>query len=157
MTVVARPAQTHSITIGDQDVSDAYVYLLGRLLVTRQQQIDFDREGFVWNQLIHRKPGQVDWPNPNLDVAYSEAWVAIDENSFLLVTVPEIKGRYYVVEFLNGWGETVANINDRLSRPFERTVRRLPRRKQCRHSCHRPACRRAGQIDARPAPGRARR
>ena len=114
MTVVAQPAQTHSITIGDQDVSDAYVYLLGRLLVTRQQQIDFDREGFVWNQLIHRKPGQVDWPNPNLDVAYSEAWVAIDENSFLLVTVPEIKGRYYVVEFLNGWGETVANINDRV-------------------------------------------
>lgn len=99
--------------IPDQSISDAYIYLLGRLLITRQQQIDFDQEGFVWNQLVHRKPGQVDWPNPNLDVAYSEAWVAIDEASFLLVTVPEITGRYYTVEFLNGWGETLANLNER--------------------------------------------
>jgi hypothetical protein len=97
----------------DQDISDAYIYLLGRLLITRQQQVDFDEKGFVWNQLLHRKPGEVDWPNPNLDVAYSEAWVAIDQNSCLLVTVPEIVGRYYVVEFLNGWGETVGNINER--------------------------------------------
>lgn len=103
-----------AVSLSDQDVSDAYVYLLGRLLITRQQQVDFDHEGFVWNQLLHRKPGQVDWPNPNLDVAYSEAWVAIDESSFLLVTVPEITGRYYIVEFLNGWGETVANINERV-------------------------------------------
>lgn len=100
--------------LSDQQVSDAYIYLLGRLLITRQQQVDFDTEGFVWNQLVHRKPGQVDWPNPNLDVAYSEAWVALDENSFLLVTVPAITGRYYVVEFLDGWGETVANINERV-------------------------------------------
>lgn len=103
-----------ALQLNDQDISDAYIYLLGRLLVTRQQQIDFDKEGFVWNQLLHRKPGQVEWPNPNLDVAYSEAWVAIDEYSFLLVNVPEITGRYYVVEFLNGWGETVANINERV-------------------------------------------
>lgn len=102
-----------SPAISDQGISDAYIYLLGRLLITRQQQVDFDQEGFQWNQLIHRKPGQVDWPNPNLDVAYSEAWVAIDENSFLLVTVPEIEGRYYTVEFLNGWGEALANLNER--------------------------------------------
>lgn len=56
----------------------------------------------------------MDWPNPNLDVAYSESWVAIDEESCLLVTVPEINGRYYVVEFIDGWGETVANINERV-------------------------------------------
>lgn len=97
----------------DQDVSDAYIYLLARLLITRQQQVDFDREGFEWNKLVHRKPGQVDWPNPNLDVAYSEAWVVLDEASCLLVTVPKISGRYYTVEFLNGWGETLANINER--------------------------------------------
>lgn len=97
----------------DQNISDAYIYLLARLLITRQQQIDFDHEGFQWNRLVHRKPGQVDWPNPNLDVAYSEAWVALDDESCLLVTVPEIVGRYYTVEFLNGWGETLANINER--------------------------------------------
>jgi hypothetical protein len=101
---------SHSIT--DQEISDAYIYLLARLLVLRQQQLDF-KEGFTWNTLKHRKPGEVDWPNPNLDVAYSEAWVAIDEKSCLLVTVPRVTDRYYVVQFLNGWGETVANINER--------------------------------------------
>jgi hypothetical protein len=100
-------------TIADQDVSDAYLYLLSRLLVLRQQQLDF-QEGFKWNELVHRKPGEVDWPNPNLDVAYSEAWVAVDENSCLVVSVPVISGRYYTVQFLNGWGETVANINERV-------------------------------------------
>jgi hypothetical protein len=103
-----------ALKLSDQEISDAYIYLLGRLLITRQQQVDFDTEGFVWNQLLHREPGQVDWPNPNLDVAYSEAWIAIDETSFLLVTVPAITGRYYVVEFLDGWGETVANVNERV-------------------------------------------
>ncbi|UWX03710.1 DUF1254 domain-containing protein [Pseudoxanthomonas sp. NC8] len=89
-----------------------WIYLLGRLLVLRQQKADL-AEGFQWNGIVHRKPGEVDWPNPNLDVAYSEAWVAVDEDSCTLVSVPEIKGRYYTAQFLNGWGETVANINER--------------------------------------------
>jgi hypothetical protein len=83
------------------------------LLVLRQQQLDF-QEGFKWNELVHRKPGAVDWPNPNLDVAYSEAWVAVDESSCTIVTVPKITGRYYTVQFLNGWDETLANINERV-------------------------------------------
>ncbi|MBD9634654.1 DUF1214 domain-containing protein [Pseudomonas sp. PDM19] len=98
--------------IADQDVSDAYVYLLGRALVLRQQQLDL-QEGMGWNQLLHRKPGAVDWPNPNLDVAYSEAWLALDENSCTLLGVPKIQGRYYTVQVLNGWGETLANVNER--------------------------------------------
>ena len=65
-------------------------HLLGRLLVTRQQQLDF-QEGFKWNELVHRKPGAVDWPNPNLDVAYSEAWVAVDESSCTIIDVPKIE------------------------------------------------------------------
>lgn len=99
--------------ISDQDISDSYIYLLGRLLVARQQQLDFEN-GFKWNEIVHRKPGAVDWPNPNLDVAYSEAWVAVDETSCTIVTVPEVKDRYFTVQFLNGWGETLANINDRV-------------------------------------------
>lgn len=99
--------------ITDQDIADAWVYLFARLLVMRQQQSDF-REGFKWNELVHRKPGAVDWPNPNLDVAYSEAWVATDESSCTIVTVPKITGRYYTVQFLNGWDETLANINERV-------------------------------------------
>jgi hypothetical protein len=109
---VAAPASSRAAA-SDQEISDAYIYLLGRLLVLRQQQLDF-KEGFKWNQLVHRKPGEVDWPNPNLDVAYSEAWVAVDEKSCLMVSVPKISGRYYTVQFLNGWGETVANLNERV-------------------------------------------
>jgi len=113
------PATAQSAVISDQDISDAYIYLLGRLLILRQEQLDF-KEGFKWNELVHRKPGEVDWPNPNLDVVYSEAWVAADENSCTMVSVPKIEGRYYTVHFLNGWGETIANINERLfpKRPF---------------------------------------
>lgn len=103
----------------DQEVSDSYIYLLSRLLVLNQEQADF-ASGFQWNQLVHRKVGDVAWPNPNLDVAYSEAWVAIDEKSCALVTVPKVEKRYYTVQFLNGWGETLANINERVfpQRPY---------------------------------------
>ena len=110
---MAAAAQSPAAGPSDQEISDAYIYLLSRLLVARQQQADL-AEGFKWNGIVHRKPGEVVWPNPNLDVAYSEAWVAIDEKSCLQVTVPKIKGRYYTVHFLNGWGETVANINERI-------------------------------------------
>lgn len=116
---LASPGLAQTPSYSDQDISNAYVYLLGRLLITRQQQLDF-KEGFKWNELVHRKPGEVDWPNPNLDVAYSEAWVAVDDRSCTIVTVPKVEGRYYTVHFLNGWGETIANINERLfpKRPF---------------------------------------
>ncbi|WP_396615918.1 DUF1214 domain-containing protein [Lysobacter soli] len=109
------PATAPARSYTDQDISDAYIYLLSRLLVLRQQQLDL-KEGFKWNEIVHRKPGAVDWPNPNLDVAYSEAWIAVDENSCTIVTVPKITGRYYTVQFLNGWGETLANINERTQR-----------------------------------------
>ncbi|WP_175939667.1 DUF1214 domain-containing protein [Caballeronia sp. BCC1704] len=99
--------------LSDEQISQAYIYLLGRLFVTRQEQLDF-QEGFHWNQLNHRKPGAVDWPNPNLDVAYSEAWVAVDDSSCTVVTVPQVKGRYFTVQVLSGWGETLANINERV-------------------------------------------
>ncbi|MDM9625824.1 DUF1214 domain-containing protein [Rhizobium sp. S152] len=114
VSVLATGNQTFAASpIGESEISQAYIYLLGRLLITRQQQLDF-REGFRWNELVHRRPGAVDWPNPNLDVAYSEAWVAVDNTSCTIVTVPKIEDRYYTVQFLNGWGETLANINERV-------------------------------------------
>ncbi|MGT2454140.1 DUF1254 domain-containing protein [Cupriavidus basilensis] len=88
----------------DQQISDAYLYLLGRLLILRQERQDFEREGFRWNQVVHRAPGAVAWANPNLDVAYSEAWVAVDETSCVQLDIPKIAGRYYTWQMLNGWG-----------------------------------------------------
>jgi hypothetical protein len=113
ITLAQTDSTSQTPVITDQDISDAYIYLYSRLLVARQQQLDF-KDGMQWNTLSHHKPGAVDWPNPNVDVAYSETWVAIDEHSCTLVTVPKINGRYYTVQFLNGWGETLANINERM-------------------------------------------
>src|SRR5262245_21682434 len=98
--------------VADRDIVEAYEYMLGRWPVLRQENLDF-KEGFKWNEIIHREPGGVAWANPNLDVVYSEAWIAVDEKSCALIEVPEIKGRYYTVQALNGWGEVTANINER--------------------------------------------
>ncbi len=109
MTSVSRPMKN----ITDKEVVDAYQYFLARILVLRQEKLDLSQEGMKWNEIKHRDVGGVQWANPNLDVAYSEAWVAIDNNSCTIVEIPEIKDRYYTVQFLNGWGETTANLNDR--------------------------------------------
>ena len=102
-----------AVVVPDQDISDAYVYLLGRLLILRQLRIDFEQGGFEWNTLVHREPGAVSWANPNLDVVYSEAWVAVDENNCALLHIPAISDRYFTWQMLNGWGETLLNINER--------------------------------------------
>ncbi|MGC1623401.1 MAG: DUF1254 domain-containing protein, partial [Pseudolabrys sp.] len=107
-SIQAQPARG----ISDRDIVEAYEYLLGRWLVLRQENLDF-KGGLKWNQITNREPGGVDWANPNLDVVYSEAWVAVDEKSCTLIELPEIKGRYYTVQALNGWGEVTANINER--------------------------------------------
>src|SRR5579864_3036982 len=109
----ATPAPAPASTISDADIGDAYLYLLGRLLVLHQKHLDFRDNGFKWNEVIHHEPGGVAWANPNLDVAYSEAWIGIDEHSCTIVEVPKIEGRYYTIQTLNGWGETTANINER--------------------------------------------
>ncbi|MEG7759602.1 DUF1254 domain-containing protein, partial [Listeria monocytogenes] len=51
--------------------------------------------------------------NPNFDVVYSEAWIAVDDEHAVILEVPEIKNRYYTVQLLDGWGEVVTNINER--------------------------------------------
>lgn len=107
------PSVQQSTALTDQQISDAYLYLLGRVLILRQQRLDFERDGFQWNHLVHREPGAVAWSNPNLDVAYSEAWVAVDEKTCVRLDMPKVNGRYYTWHMLNGWGETVVNINDR--------------------------------------------
>ena len=115
-------AQTPSSppTVSDQDVTDAYIYLMGRLLVLRQERLDFEKESFQWNKIIYHEPGGVAWANPNLDVVYSEAWVAVDANNCVQLEIPKITGRYYTWHMLNGWGETTLNINPRTfpQRPF---------------------------------------
>ena len=66
--------------------------MLGRLAGVAAGK-PISKEGLKWNQIVHREPGGVDWANPNPDVVYSEAWVAVDDKSCTLIELPEIKGR----------------------------------------------------------------
>jgi hypothetical protein len=109
---LAVPAEAQIARLTDRDIIEAYEYMIGRWLVLRQETLDL-KEGFKWNEIIHREPGGVAGANPNLDLAHSEAWVFVDEVSCTLIDLPEIKGRYYSVQVLNGWGEVTANINER--------------------------------------------
>jgi hypothetical protein len=101
--------------VTDRDIVEAYHYMLARWLVLRQETRDL-QAGFRWNELVHRAPGGIEWANPNFDVAYSEAWIAIDQNSCTVIDLPEIIGRYYTVQVLNGWAEVTCNINGAITR-----------------------------------------
>src|SRR5262249_45247992 len=102
-----------AIVPSDRDIADAYVYLLGRALVIRQEHMDLAEPGVSYNRIKYNPLGAADFVNPNLDVAYLEAWFAVDERASVVLEVPEIRDRYYTVELLDEWGEVIANINER--------------------------------------------
>jgi hypothetical protein len=104
----------------DNTIADAYIYLLGRVLVVRQETMDRGATDFAYNAMKYNAIGEADWVNPNLDTAYIEAWFAVDPATPILFEVPEIKGRYYTAQILDEWGEVIANINERMfpSKPF---------------------------------------
>ena len=108
----------------DTTISDAYIYLLGRVLVIRQEHIDRRTEGFSYNAIKYNPLGSADFVNPNFDVAYLEAWFAVDDQAGVLLEVPKVEGRYYTAEILDEWGEVIANINERTmpSKPYGRFV-----------------------------------
>jgi hypothetical protein len=106
-------AQTPPAKPDDKTVSDAYAYLLGRVLVTRQEHIDRLGDGFAYNAIKYNPLGSADFVNPNFDVVYFEAWFAVDDRTPLLLEIPEIKGRYYTAQILDEWGEVIVNINER--------------------------------------------
>lgn len=97
----------------DQELINAYVYLLSRFLVLRQEHIDLQEEGVDYNVIKYNPVGSADFVNPNLDVAYMEAWIGVDAETPAILTVPEINGRYYTAQLLDEWGEVIANINER--------------------------------------------
>src|SRR6266567_1172875 len=114
------PAEAQVPRVSDQDITDAYTYLLGRALVIRQEHMDRKGEGFAYNKIKYNPLGSADFVNPNFDVAYLEAWIAADDNAPVILEVPEIKGRYYTAQILDEWAEVIVNINERIfpSKPF---------------------------------------
>jgi hypothetical protein len=104
---------SNTASIDQQTVTDAYVYLLGRAIVIRQEQTDLKEPGIDYNVIKYNPVGSADFVNPNLDVAYLEAWIAVDDQTPVLLEVPEVKGRYYTAQILDEWGEVITNINER--------------------------------------------
>jgi len=94
-------------------ITEAYVYLLGRALVVRQEHTDRKEKGFAYNRIKYNPLGSADFVNPNFDVAYFEAWFAVDDKTPVILEVPKIEGRYYTAQILDEWGEVIANINER--------------------------------------------
>jgi hypothetical protein len=97
----------------DAAIADAYIYLLGRALVIRQEHMDRKAPGFAYNAIHYNPLGSADFVNPNFDVAYLEAWFAVDERAPVILEVPEVKDRYYTAQILDEWGEVIVNINER--------------------------------------------
>ena len=116
----ASTAQEAQTTPDEQTIEEAYIYLLGRALVIRQEHMDSGAPGFAYNKISYNPIGSTDWVNPNLDTAYLEAWFAVGDGTSVIFEVPEIKGRYYTAQILDEWGEVIANINERMfpSKPF---------------------------------------
>jgi hypothetical protein len=113
-------AQTPPTKPDETTLADAYTYLMGRTLVIRQEHIDRRGDGFAYNAIKYNPLGAADFVNPNFDVAYFEAWFAVDDRTPVILEIPEIKGRYYTVQILDEWGEVIANINERTfpSKPY---------------------------------------
>ncbi|MDY0989373.1 DUF1214 domain-containing protein [Flavobacterium sp. CFBP9031] len=106
-------ASENTATPSDQDIIDAYTYLYGRYLVIQQENHDINIEKVGYNKIKYNPLGSAQFVNPNLDVAYLEAWIAVDKEHAVILNVPKIQGRYYTAQLLDGWGEVIANINER--------------------------------------------
>jgi hypothetical protein len=104
---------SHSSAPSDDQIVDAYLYLFGRLLVARQEKFDIEVEKVGWNTIKYNPVGTAEFVNPNLDVAYLEAWIAVDPDHAVTLDVPDITGRYYTVQVMDVWGEVIANVNER--------------------------------------------
>jgi len=102
--------ETKEINYSDDEIVQLYDYLITRYLVLRQEVIDINGD-FEYNKIVYNELGKATFANPNLDVAYNEAWVAVDENNPVIIEVPKIEGRYYTTQFLDEWNETFVNIN----------------------------------------------
>ncbi|MDQ6528450.1 DUF1214 domain-containing protein [Flavobacterium sp. LHD-85] len=106
-------ASENLINPTDQDIVDAYTYLYGRYLVIQQENHDINVEKVGYNKIKYNPLGSAQFVNPNLDVAYLEAWIAVDAAHAVVLNIPKITNRYYTAQLLDGWGEVIVNINER--------------------------------------------
>ena len=102
-----------NLPLSEKEIIDAYIYVFARYLVIRQEHIDLAEEGVDYNVIKFNELGKAEFVNPNLDVAYLEAWFAVDENTPVILEIPKIEGRYYTGQIMDEWAEIITNINER--------------------------------------------
>ncbi|WP_319525540.1 DUF1214 domain-containing protein [uncultured Desulfosarcina sp.] len=106
-------AMVQGLDMTEQDVIDCYIYILARYLVIRQEHIDLAEDGVDYNTIKYNELGKAEFVNPNLDVAYLEAWFAVDENTPVILQIPKIENRYYTAQIMDEWAEILYNIHER--------------------------------------------
>jgi len=99
--------------LSEKEIVDAYIYVFARYLVIRQEHVDMAEEGVDYNVIKFNELGKAEFVNPNLDVAYLEAWFAVDEQTPVILEIPKIEGRYYTGQIMDEWAEIITNINER--------------------------------------------
>lgn len=99
--------------VDEETLTEAYIYLLGRALIIRQEHLDIDGQGLQYNVVHHNPLASVDFVNPNMSVTNSQLWIAVDDDTPVLLEIPQIEGRYYTAQICDEWGEVITNINPR--------------------------------------------
>lgn len=112
-SITPAPITENNAAPTDQDIIDAYIYLYARYFVIQQENYDINIEKVGYNKIKYNPLGSAQFVNPNLDVAYLEAWIAVDKEHAVILNVPKIEGRYYTAQLLDGWGEVIVDINNR--------------------------------------------
>ena len=110
---LASIASAKDTAIDHEVVTEAYIYLLGRALVIRQEHLDIEGQGMHYNEVHHNPLASVDFVNPNMSVTNSQLWIAVGDDTPVLLEIPEIEGRYYTAQICDEWGEVITNINPR--------------------------------------------
>lgn len=101
------------VGLSEKDVTDAYVYLMARYLVIRQERLDTAEKNLGYNKIKYNPLGKAGFVNPNLDVAYLETWLAVDDKTCQVLEVPKITKRYYTVQVMDEWAGVITNINEK--------------------------------------------
>src|SRR3954469_8394204 len=105
-----------------EELTDAGVYVFGRHPVIRQDHADLPGAGVDYNVIKHNPPvlsgaqagTAPTFVNPNLDVAYSEACIALDENPPARLEGSQVPaGTYSTAQIVDEWAEITYNINAR--------------------------------------------